>query len=120
MLRCHDSSLRQVAAEVQEALYSDVTIGRNALLLSLIIDEDDNKDLGVLWNIYYDIYLTKTAAAVLEAQLEKLLAIADTLETWSQSRYGEVISFCEEGSLSLTREFWSTFGVRASLGQAQT
>lgn len=59
-----------------------------------------------MWNIYYDIYLTKAAAALLEAQLEKLLAISDTLETWRQSNYGEVISFCDEGTLSLTREFW--------------
>ncbi|KAK7924431.1 hypothetical protein PG985_006485 [Apiospora marii] len=81
--------------------------GRNALLLSLIIDGDDTKDLGVLWNIYYDIYLTKAAAAVLEAQLEKLLAVSDTLETWRQSKYSEFISFCDAGSLGLTREFWS-------------
>ncbi|KAK7969968.1 MYND finger [Apiospora saccharicola] len=78
----------------------------NALLLSLIIDRDDNKGSSVSWNIYYDIYLTKAAAAVLEAQLEKLLAASDTLETWRQSSYGEAISFCDEGSLDLTREFW--------------
>ncbi|KAK8050303.1 hypothetical protein PG994_012033 [Apiospora phragmitis] len=68
---------------------------------------DDNSDSSLLWNIYYDIYLTKAAAAVLTAQLEKLLAISDSLETWRQSKYGEAISFCDEGTLGLAREFWS-------------
>ncbi|KAK8055183.1 hypothetical protein PG993_000410 [Apiospora rasikravindrae] len=89
--------------------------GRNILLLSLIIDENDNNS-SILWNIYYDIYLTKAAAAVLEAQLEKLLAVSDSLETWRQSKYGEAVAFCDEGTLSLAREFWSKClaSVRAS------
>ncbi|KAK8088301.1 hypothetical protein PG997_003262 [Apiospora hydei] len=81
--------------------------GRNVLLLSLIIDENDSSNSSILWNIYYDIYLTKAAAAVLEGQLEKLLAVSDSLETWRQSKYGEALSFCDEGTLALAREFWS-------------
>ncbi|KAK6842753.1 MYND finger family protein [Apiospora arundinis] len=81
--------------------------GRNILLLSLIIDKNDKHDSSVLWNIYYDLYLTNASATIVEAQLEKLLALSSSLETWRQSQYGEVVSFCDEGTLGLTRDFWN-------------
>ncbi|KAK8125801.1 uncharacterized protein PG998_001560 [Apiospora kogelbergensis] len=87
--------------------YANVGLRRNVLLLSLIIEGDDKHDSSVLWNIYYDLYLTKASAVVLEAQLEKLLAISSSLEAWRQSQYGKAVSFCDEGSLSFARDFWT-------------
>ncbi|KAI1265788.1 hypothetical protein F5Y18DRAFT_435702 [Xylariaceae sp. FL1019] len=85
-------------------------IARNVLLLSLIIDDDDNTNGNALWNIYYHMYLDKDSLKLLRAQSRKLQEYSNTMDTWQQSKYGRYLSFCDLATLSDVRKMWEFYG----------
>lgn len=77
------------------------------MLFSLLIDQDQDADHCTLWDIYYDTYLQEETATRLQSHLQTLLSLSESLEAWRESKYGPVLSFCDEGTLRLVRGNWS-------------
>ncbi|KAI0547822.1 hypothetical protein F4679DRAFT_597235 [Xylaria curta] len=86
-------------------------IARNALLLSLIVDNNDGRNDNSLWNIYYHMYLDQQALDLLRSQSKMLYELSSTMETWQQSKYGRYLSFCDCATLADVREMWAFYGV---------
>ncbi len=82
---------------------------RNILLLSLIIDDGDQK-YDLLWSIYFHFYFDKDALTLLRLQAKKLHKLSRTMETWRQSKYGSHLKFCDSASLADVREMWGLYG----------
>ncbi|KAI2641188.1 hypothetical protein GGS21DRAFT_361491 [Xylaria nigripes] len=83
-------------------------IARNLLLLSLIIDYDDGHN-DSLWNIYYDFYIDKKSLDLLRCQAKKLCELSATTDTWRQSKYGSMLSFCDSVSFANVKKMWELY-----------
>jgi len=84
---------------------------RNALLLSLIIDNDDGRNDNSFWNIYYHMYLSQRDLDLLRSQSKMLYEVSATMESWQQGKYGRYLSFCDCATLADVREMWAFYGV---------
>ncbi|OQV06009.1 hypothetical protein CLAIMM_10652 [Cladophialophora immunda] len=85
-------------------------IARNILLLSLIIDDIDGTRNSLHWNIYYHFRIDENSLHLLQNQARKLYALAVSLGTWHESKYGRLIKLCDHGSLEKVREMWKFYG----------
>ncbi|KAF4589284.1 MYND finger family protein [Ophiocordyceps camponoti-floridani] len=83
--------------------YDEKVIGRNIILLTLILDTDEDKYLR-LWNIYYHLRVDERAIDVLLPHLQKLLSHCESIDTWEASRYGRCISFCNDETFNRFRD----------------
>lgn len=81
-------------------------IGRNILLLSLLIDGEDDVSGDSLWNIYYHFYLDGASVDIVLNQTEKLLVISESLDDWNKSPHGQKIKFCDSDTLRDVRRIW--------------
>ena len=52
-----------------------------------------------MWDIYYHLYLDEPTAAAIQQQAEKLVPLLDTLQSWSDSKYGKTLKFCDVDTL---------------------
>ncbi|KAH7154912.1 TCP-1/cpn60 chaperonin family-domain-containing protein [Dactylonectria estremocensis] len=86
--------------------YVILTVSRNIVLLSLILDGGKDITNDLLWNSYYHIFVDAAAANAIMEQTTKLLAISKTLEEWDTSVYGHAIKFCDADTLSDVRRVW--------------
>ncbi|KAI1161159.1 hypothetical protein F5B18DRAFT_674905 [Nemania serpens] len=86
-------------------------IARNALILSLIADNNDGRNDNSLWNIYYHMYLDQQSLDLLRSQSKKLHELSSTMETWSQGKYGRCLSFCDSATLADARKMWAFYSV---------
>ncbi|CAM1503826.1 Fc.00g014170.m01.CDS01 [Cosmosporella sp. VM-42] len=86
--------------------YDAKIIGRNILLLSLLIDDDEEVSHDSLWDIYYHIFVNDVSADILMKQTMKLLSISKSLDDWKNSIYGRNIILCDESSLTDVRQIW--------------
>ncbi|KAI0503106.1 hypothetical protein F5B22DRAFT_662609 [Xylaria bambusicola] len=86
-------------------------IARNALLLSLIIDNNDGQNDNSLWNIYYHMYLDQRDLDLLRSQSKMLYELSTTMETWQQGKYGRCLSFCDCATLADVRKMWAFYSV---------
>ena len=84
---------------------------RNALLLSLIVDNNDGQNDDSLWNIYYHMYIDQQALDLLRSQSKTLYEASSTMETWEQSEYGRCLSFCDSATLADVRKMWAFYSV---------
>ncbi|RWA14948.1 hypothetical protein EKO27_g233 [Xylaria grammica] len=89
-------------------------IARNILLLSLAIDDEENRNYGRLWDVYYHIYIDQTVLDLIRSQANKLYALSATMGTWQQSKYGSRLSFCDSTTLLTARKVWSFYGTEKS------
>ncbi|ORY69999.1 MYND finger family protein [Pseudomassariella vexata] len=86
---------------------------RNVLLFSFLIDGSSPAD--TLWAIYYDMYLSDAVISLLTRQAQRLVDTSKTLETWHKSKYGTMLRFCDEASLTSARALWTKYVSAASL-----
>ncbi|KAI1157259.1 hypothetical protein F5B18DRAFT_657959 [Nemania serpens] len=84
-------------------------IARNALLLSLIIDNNNGQNDNSLWNIYYHMYLDQQALDLLCSHSKTLYEASSTMETWQMSKYGQCLSFCDSATLADVRKMWAFY-----------
>ncbi|PHH70322.1 hypothetical protein CDD80_6099 [Ophiocordyceps camponoti-rufipedis] len=75
--------------------YDEKVIGRNVILLTLVLDADE-EEFEILWNIYYHLRVDEKAIDLLLPHLKKLLSHCECIDTWNASRYGRCISFCND------------------------
>ena len=83
-------------------------IARNVLLLSLIVD--GTKD-DLSWNLYYHFRIDGASLQLLQSQAQKLLSLSISLKTWRESKYRELVRWCDYRSLEKVREIWSFYGI---------
>ncbi|KAE9405186.1 hypothetical protein BT96DRAFT_955383 [Gymnopus androsaceus JB14] len=68
-------------------------LARNVLLFTLILDNETSTQ-EVLWNVFYDFYITASTMAVLVQQCRKLVKLAADVNTWHTSSYGAPLRIC--------------------------
>ncbi|POR39269.1 T-complex protein 1 subunit zeta [Tolypocladium paradoxum] len=78
-------------------------IGRNIILLTFILDRDERVTDSSLWDIYYHLYLDDPTAELVLQQAERLLPLLASVETWTSSPYGRIITFCDRDTLDDAR-----------------
>ena len=83
-------------------------IARDIILLTLIVDHEGGKDCE-LWDIYYHLRLSDTAFELLKQQVESLLALSNSLETWHRGKYGKWLRICDSGTLVRIRDIWASY-----------
>lgn len=86
----------------------DDLIARNILLYTLLVDDKQGRRTELIWNIYYHLFLDDASLELLENQSKKLCALAGSTTSWHDSEYGRLIRFCDQRTLKVVREIWST------------
>ncbi|KAH7325030.1 TCP-1/cpn60 chaperonin family-domain-containing protein [Stachybotrys elegans] len=74
-------------------------IARNIILFTLIIDSNKTTNPDHLWEIYYHLYLSKPAVELLRQQIEKLLPLLESLQTWENGPYSKTLKMCDSATL---------------------
>lgn len=83
-------------------------IARNILLYTFLIDDKEGRRTELIWNIYYHLFLDDKSLELLENQSKKLCALAASTASWHDSEYGRLLRFCDQRSLKVVREIWSS------------
>lgn len=83
-------------------------IARNILLYTLLVDDTEGRRTELIWNIYYHLFLDDASLELLESQSKKLCALAASTTSWHDSEYGRLIRFCDQRTLKIVREIWSS------------
>ncbi|KAI1431668.1 hypothetical protein GGR50DRAFT_689527 [Xylaria sp. CBS 124048] len=102
----HQRKMDITCCDIQKAV-----LARNILLLSLIIDEANDRDDRSLWSIYYHMYLDQKALDLLRSQSQKLCELSTTMDTWQASKYGPMLGFCDFATLADVRKMWEFYGM---------
>ncbi|KJZ76772.1 hypothetical protein HIM_03649 [Hirsutella minnesotensis 3608] len=79
--------------------YDERVIGRNLILLTLIIDGQETASEDCLWTIYYHLYIDEKAASIVLDQTNRILPLLESIETWSKGSYGAALKFCDGDTL---------------------
>ncbi|KAI5269360.1 hypothetical protein E4T47_07180 [Aureobasidium subglaciale] len=88
-------------------------LARNIFLLSIVhqhaseIATEESKSLLLrLWRLYYHFYVTTEDLAFVQNHAEKLHAASESLSTWKESPFGQLLQFSTEASLSEVCRIW--------------
>ncbi|KAI1612183.1 hypothetical protein EDD36DRAFT_277223 [Exophiala viscosa] len=92
------------------------TIARNALLYTLLIDDKEDNNAHLIWNIYYHTMVDQNALQLLRDQAKKLSGLTTSLETWHNSPYGNSIRFCDQGTFTRVIQLWKFYSLDPSHG----
>ncbi|CAH0395195.1 unnamed protein product [Bemisia tabaci] len=92
---------------------------RNVLLYTLISDDESNENIELIWNLYYHWKIDGNSVDLLESQIQRLLAVSESIDHWHNSVYGSMIRFCDEKSLSCVRAYWEGFTTRGLSNSAK-
>lgn len=90
-----------------EYLVTDL-VARNILLYTLLIDDKEGRRTEMIWNIYYHLFLDDASLELLENHSKNLCALAASTTSWHDSEYGRLIRFCDQRTLKIVREIWSS------------
>ncbi|KAF8551988.1 hypothetical protein OG21DRAFT_1498767 [Imleria badia] len=84
-------------------------LARNALLFTLLADDDALDKLDKLWNLFYHMFVDKTSLSILFEQCRKLVALAESAVTWRAGPYGHFLTACDAGTLAELRRMWTAY-----------
>jgi hypothetical protein len=93
-------------------------IARNMLAITLIIDDSEGARVRQLWNIYYHVFLAPESAKLLQSQAQKLVALAESVESWNKGPYGHLLRFCDTTTFSNVAKLWEFYALKKSDGKA--
>ncbi|KAK3989369.1 hypothetical protein QBC44DRAFT_267148 [Cladorrhinum sp. PSN332] len=88
-------------------------IARNVLLLTLILDDKDGLKSEDNWDIYYHLQLSSSCIGPLREQAIKLRDLSTSLNVWRNSKYGKLMRFCDEGTVSRVNKMWAFYAASA-------
>jgi hypothetical protein len=74
------------------------------MLITMILDDTEGENVVALWNIYYHLFLDSVSSGILQTQVQKLLAISNSLQEWYQSPYGKVLRFYDQKAFLKVRK----------------
>ncbi|KAF2395677.1 hypothetical protein EJ06DRAFT_267524 [Trichodelitschia bisporula] len=90
-------------------------IARNILLFTLLLDD---RNIELIWNIYYHFHVDNESLALLRSQARKLLSLSTSLESWGQSAYGSLLRFCDTSTFTRVVRLWRFYSLSPSDGAA--
>jgi hypothetical protein len=79
------------------------------LLFTFLADDGALDKLDDLWNIFYHMFIDRTSLAILFKQCRKLIALAESAETWRAGPYGHILTTCDAATLVELRRVWNTY-----------
>ena len=91
-------------------------VARNILLFTLIIDHEDSSKI---WNIFYHLSLDNESLQLLHIQIQKLLPLSTSIQSWHNSKYGRLLRICDQGTLLKVRRIWDSYGTSDLSGDDQ-
>ncbi|KAF5364067.1 hypothetical protein D9756_000165 [Leucocoprinus leucothites] len=94
-------------------------IARNVLLLSLLLDNVGADRLLLYWSIFYDLFIDKNTASILNEQCIKLVESAADIAAWHASPYGSFFKFTTRETLNEARRHWSSYTETLALSNAE-
>ncbi|KAK2593750.1 hypothetical protein QQS21_008568 [Conoideocrella luteorostrata] len=83
--------------------YDEKVIGRNIVLLTLLLESKGKIKSSDLWDIYYHLYVADGTVEIVLRHVQKLMHLLESLQAWKDGSYGTVIKFCDEHSLNDVR-----------------
>ncbi|GAP90422.1 putative mynd finger family protein [Rosellinia necatrix] len=84
-------------------------IARNILILSLIMDDKDEKRVDSLLAIYCHLEVDAKASDIIRSRATKLYDLSATMDGWHRSRYGLRLRVCDSVTLSEVRNMWKVY-----------
>ncbi|KAJ6502063.1 hypothetical protein C8R45DRAFT_818988 [Mycena sanguinolenta] len=100
----HETSTRKLDFTCVD--FEPAILARNILLLSMVIDDKDAKQI---FDIFFHLYLEKEPLALLVSQCRILLDASTTLQGWKESRYGSTLRMSSEHTLRELRRHWDQY-----------
>ncbi|KAG8730434.1 hypothetical protein FRC11_006718, partial [Ceratobasidium sp. 423] len=81
-------------------------LARNIILFTLL---EDGTPSNHVWDIFYHFKLTDHTFSLVTSHSRKLAELAESLETWRQSKYGSFIKMVDATSLSELCHLWTLY-----------
>lgn len=94
-----------------------MTIARNIILFTLILDDTGDENVERIWDIYYHVLVDDASLKILREQASKL-KVAATATEWNKTRYGAILRFCDSYTFSQVLKLWKFYALQPSHGQA--
>jgi hypothetical protein len=92
---------------------------RNILLFSLLADDTEGENIDLIWNFYYDMYLTIEAHKLLTTQARKLADLSTSMDVWENGDYGKWMRMCTAGTLKTLNSLWKNYASTDQLSNTQ-
>ena len=77
--------------------------------MTLILDNDKNENIPILWSIYYHLYLNTDEQIFLCGQAKKLFGLSVSQKEWESGPYAKTLRFYDDSSRVAVREVWSSY-----------
>ena len=84
-------------------------LARNAILFTLLADEDAQDRIDLIWNVFYHLMLDQESLSFLMDHCRKLVALAKDLESWNAGPYACFLTVCDKRTLAELHRFWSLY-----------
>ncbi|AEO58629.1 hypothetical protein MYCTH_95272 [Thermothelomyces thermophilus ATCC 42464] len=82
---------------------------RNVLLVTLILDDSNGQWNNDNWDLYHHVFINKACHDRLQKQAKKLHTLATSFEAWREGDYGNLVAFCDRGTLTRVAEVWAFY-----------
>ena len=97
-----------------------MSVARNIVLFTLLVDQADGSRDAHIWNIYYHMFLDHESLELLHIQAKKLHSLSGSIQSWHSSKYGRLLRMCDQGTLSMIRRIWCSYGGLNMSGEDKT
>ena len=95
------------------------------MLFTLLIDDCTATSPKDLWSPFYDFFVDAETFNLIQQQSRNLLESSRSLQSWAESKYGDIIRIVNSETLSILHRFWtqysdSTNGTKKIFDQVQS
>ena len=74
-----------------------------------MVDDAEGSNIRKIWNVYYHLFLDRTALKLVQIQVEKLLALSASLQSWHDGEYGKFFRICDQGTFDKVKDSWISY-----------
>src|SRR2546423_13692956 len=82
-----------------------LTVARNVLLYSLLIDDCKFETTRDFWSLFFDLYINSPTRQLIRQQSEKLVSLSASLQDWGNSPYGTHLRMVDSDTLNKLRHY---------------
>lgn len=86
-----------------------ILTARNAILLTLVVDDSFPGNMSQVWNIFYHFFLDKDSFELLINHCRKLLELSQDMEAWYSGPYSRFLRISSSFTLSEMRKYWAAY-----------
>lgn len=83
-----------------------LTVARNILLLTLLMDGYDDESFEDIWSLFFDLYISSSALQLIRKQSKKLAQFSTNMDAWNSSPYAQHLHIANLDTLNLLFHFW--------------